>query len=203
MGFHGGKHVTPILGVPGGLRAQGEGFGVLRSFGGGVTEYSWDDLTSCTLNVIPASGPFFCVMSPPPPPLPAQLDRLILLSAIRTSPALPPRALSQKQPLPILVHSACVCRAHGVLCCLPRFSPRLSGLSGGGGEGEAGRARSEFGLRARALEQHACCCSVTLAKLLCPSGPQFPHMENTERSISSFRVKATELRTDHRKYLAL
>lgn len=67
VGFHGGRHVTPILGVPGGLRAQGEGFGALGSFAGGVTEYSWDDLTSCTLNVIPASGPFFCAISAPSP----------------------------------------------------------------------------------------------------------------------------------------
>lgn len=37
--------------LSGGLRAKRVGFGVTGSFGGSVTEYSWDDLTYFALNI--------------------------------------------------------------------------------------------------------------------------------------------------------
>ena len=54
-----------ILCLPGRLMANGEGFGVLGSFGRGITEYSWDYLTSFVLSIYPRLGPCFCVMSTP------------------------------------------------------------------------------------------------------------------------------------------
>ena len=149
-------------------------------------------MTYYTLNIISASGPFLCVMFPLPasplpfsplPPLPAQLDGPILLSALRTNPALPPGTVSVTEtasPRPC-AQCSCVQSSLGALLS-PPILPEALRSQWGGGEEEAGRARLEFGLRAWALEQHASCCSMTSVKLLCPSGPQVPPVESTERS---------------------
>lgn len=61
-GFHGGRHWTLILCLPGGLRAKGAGFG----FGGGITAYSWDDLTYCNLTIYSSLWAFLRMMSTSP-----------------------------------------------------------------------------------------------------------------------------------------
>lgn len=52
MGFHGGRHWPLILCPPGPFRGKGVvGFGVMGEFGGSITEYGWDDLTYCVVNI--------------------------------------------------------------------------------------------------------------------------------------------------------